>query len=456
MTTAASPPAVQQPAWPDAVALARVRQELARRPALVEPADAEALRLRLADAAAGRAFVLQAGACAETFADATAEGTRSLVRLLLQMALVLTWGAQVPVVKVGRLAGQFGKPRSADSETVDGVVLPVYRGDAVNDLRADPAARTPDPDRLLRAYDASRTVLDALAATAHDGEASLEQVHAWTADFAEGHPAARRYAHVADEVDAALAFMRAIGVDVGDAGGPASRVDAWTSHEALLLDYERPLTREVDGRRWATSGHLVWVGERTRDPEGAHVAWAASVANPVGVKLGPSARPDDVLRLADALDPDGVPGRLVLVPRMGAAHVREVLPPLVEAVREAGRPALWVCDPMHGNTRTTSDGRKTRHLADVVDEVDGFFAVHAAAGTWPGGLHVELVGSDVTECLGGGADLTELDLPQRYETACDPRLNAAQSLELAFEAASLLRETRASRRSRRAEDGRRG
>jgi 3-deoxy-7-phosphoheptulonate synthase len=431
--------ATQQPAWPDPIAVEAVRAELATRPGLVTPGECDALRARLAAVEAGEAFVLQGGDCAETFAGVTAAAVTEKLRLLLQMAVVLTYGASVPVVKVGRIAGQFAKPRSADVEALTG--LPSYRGDAVNDLADDPASRVPDPQRMLQAYAASATTLNLLRALTHGGGlADLRRVHAWNRDFLRRSPAGERYEALAGSIDQALGFMRACGVDL-DAQGSLGGVEFFASHEALLLDYEQPLVRRdaERGRDYALSGHLVWVGERTRALGGAHLELAASVANPVAVKIGPSATPADVEALADRLDPDRSPGRLTLIARLGCERVRDLLPPLLAGARAAGIRSAWVCDPMHGNTFTSDSGYKTRRFDDVVEEVRGFFAVHREAGTHPGGLHVELTGDNVTECLGGGDDIDHADLAGRYETACDPRLNGGQALELAFLAAEMLR-----------------
>jgi len=433
-------PAAQQPSWPDAGALAASVAELEALPPLVTSPEIDTLTTRLAAVARGEAFLLQGGDCAETFAGATADAIRDKVRTLLQMAVVLTYGASLPVVKVARMAGQYAKPRSADTEPGG---LPSYRGDAVNALEPDAALRVPDPDRLVRAYHSSASTLNLVRALATGGAADLDQVHAWTQDFVRRSPAGERYEALARDIGRALAFMRACGVDLG---APGHGVELWTSHEALLLDYEAALSHEDErnGRCYDQSAHTVWVGERTRQPEGAHVAFLAGVANPIAVKLGPHARPEDALELVERLDPEAVPGRLTFIARMGAGLVRDALPPLVEKVRASGHPVIWACDPMHGNTRsigTPSTGTlKTRHFDDVLSEVEGFFSVHRGLGTWPGGIHVELTGEDVTECLGGGFDIGEIDLARRYETACDPRLNTSQALDLAFLVAEMLQQ----------------
>jgi len=432
-------PAAQQPAWPDRAALAEVSRTLAEVPPLVQPQECDVLRSRLAAVARGEAFLLQGGDCAETFAANTAEGIRGKVRTLLQMAVVLTYGASVPVVKVGRLAGQYAKPRSADLEA-DG--RPSYRGDAVNDLHGD---RTPDPQRMVRAYANSAATMNFMRAMSTDGSADLAAVHDWNTAFVGSSPAGSRYEVLARDIERALAFMRACGLDL-ERMSETHGVELYSSHEALLLEYERALTRwdERTGRPYGLSSHLLWVGERTRDLGGAHVDLLARLANPIGVKVGPSASPAEVLALCERLDPDREPGRLTVISRMGARRVRDVLPGIVAAVEDARGPGsvVWHCDPMHGNTRESSNGYKTRHFDDVMDEVRGFFEVHSALGTHPGGVHVELTGDGVTECLGGAHDLTDADLAGRYETACDPRLNDGQSLELAFLVAEMLQQRR--------------
>ncbi|MCU1692414.1 MAG: aroF [Frankiales bacterium] len=428
-------PAAQQPSWPDPAALRDVATVLAEVPPLVQPQECDTLKTRLAAVARGEAFLLQGGDCAETFAANTSEKIRGTVRTLLQMAVVLTYGASLPVVKVGRMAGQYAKPRSADLEA-DG--RPSYRGDAVNDLHGD---RTPDPSRLVRAYANSAATLNFMRAMATDGSAELTAVHSWNRDFVKGSPAGSRYDALATDIDRALAFMRACGLDL--AGMPATHgVELYSSHEALVLEYESALTRrdDVSGRPYGLSGHLLWVGERTRDLDGAHIDLLSRIANPIGLKLGPKTTPQTAVELVERLDPDREPGRLTVISRMGAGKVRDVLPGIVQAVEAARGPGsvVWTCDPMHGNTTESSNGYKTRHFDDVMAEVRGFFEVHADLGTHPGGVHVELTGEDVTECLGGAHDLTDADLAGRYETACDPRLNTGQSLELAFLVAEML------------------
>ncbi len=433
-------PAGQQPAWPDASAVERAQAELRRQPPLVFAGEIRDLRARLAEVAAGEAFLLQGGDCAETFAAFGADTIRDKLKVLLQMAVVLTYGAQLPVVKVGRIAGQFAKPRSVPSETVDGVTLPVYRGDAVNSIDFTEAARTPDPQRLVRVYNQAAATLNLLRAFTRGGFADLTRVHQWNQEFVASSPQGQRYAAVADEIDRALRFLRACGVDV--TGDPTFHtVDFWTSHEALLLGYEQALTREdsLTGEWYDCSAHLLWIGERTRDPDGAHVHFLSGVGNPIGVKLGPTTTVDEAAELAKRLNPDQVPGRLTFITRMGAEAAGDALPEIVRGVRDLGIPVVWSCDPMHGNTFISDNGYKTRRFSDVLAELRTFFAVHHAEGTVPGGVHIELTGEDVTECLGGAQEIADLDLAYRYETACDPRLNNQQALELAFGVAQMLR-----------------
>ncbi|MGW5041628.1 class II 3-deoxy-7-phosphoheptulonate synthase [Streptomyces parvulus] len=420
----------QQPEWPDAGRLREVTGRLAAAPPLVFPAECEALRARLAAVARGEALLLQGGDCAETFASATEESVGGKLRTLLQMAVVLAHGAPLPVVKVGRMAGQFAKPRSRPFEERDGVRLPSYRGDAVNEPGFSARERTPDPARMLRMYETSSTTLNLVRALTAGGFADLARVHEWNRAFVAGASDGRRYERLVGEIQRALAFLRACG---GDTRATAT-AEFHVSHEALLLDYERPLTRTdpETGRTYGTSGHLLWVGERTRRPDGPHIDYAAGVRNPVAVKLGPGVAADTVLRYVDRLDPDREPGRLTFVVRMGAERVRERLAPLVEKVGAEGALVCWVCDPMHGNTFVAPSGHKTRHFDAIADEVRGFMEVHRSLGTHPGGVHLELTGGDVTECLGGSAGVDVDTLPRRYETACDPRLNHSQALDLAF------------------------
>ncbi len=426
----------QQPAWPDAAVLAEVVDELSILPPLVFAGECDVLRSRLADAADGKAFLLQGGDCAETFAGATADLIRGRIKTVLQMAVVLTYGASLPVIKVGRLAGQFAKPRSSDDETRDGVTMPAYRGDAVNAWDFDAAKRTPDPARLLKAYHTSASTLNLVRAFTQGGFADLRQVHEWNRGFI-GSTVNVRYEELAGEIDRAMSFMAACGADFDS----LRTVEFFSSHEALLLDYERALTR-IDSRTqlpYDVSAHMLWIGERTRQLDGAHIDLLARVRNPIGVKLGPTTTPDDALALVDRLDPTREPGRLTFITRMGAGRIREVLPSLVEKVAASGAQVLWVCDPMHGNTFESASGYKTRRFDDVIDEVRGFFEVHRAAGTVPGGLHIELTGDDVTEIMGGFEKIDDAALATRYESLCDPRLNHQQSLELSFLVADMLR-----------------
>ncbi len=421
-------PAAQQPQWPDELVLREVALTLAGQPPLVVASEVDQLRERLAAVARGEAFLLQGGDCAETFLTSSQADIAGKVRVLLQMAVVLTYGASMPVVKLGRVAGQYAKPRSSD---VDSTGQVSYRGDMVNDLNGD---RTPDPHRIMRAYHSSATTLNLLRAYAGGGLASLDRVHAWNTAFARTTETGTRYERLAAEIDRAVRFMRACGVH----DSALESVELYAGHEALILEYERALTRIEDGRAYDLSAHFVWVGERTRQLDGAHLDFVSRIANPIGVKLGPTTSPEYAAELVERLDPDGVPGRLTLISRMSNKLVRDRLPAIVEKVTSTGHLVVWQCDPMHGNTEETEDGVKTRHLDRIIDEVDGFFDVHSALGTHPGGLHVELTGDDVTECIGGTAELTAADLGRRYETACDPRLNIEQSLELAFQVAERL------------------
>ncbi|GAA4627129.1 3-deoxy-7-phosphoheptulonate synthase class II [Actinoallomurus vinaceus] len=430
-------PAAQQPDWPDPARLRDVAGQLSKLPPLVFAGECDQLKAHLAAVARGEAFVLQGGDCAETFSGATADDVRNKLKTLLQMAVVLTYAGSVPVVKIGRMAGQFAKPRSKPLEVRDGVELPAYRGDMVNGFDFTPEARVPDPERLLRAYHAAAVTLNLTRAFTQGGYADLRQVHAWNHDFVAESPAGQRYERLAGEIDRALAFMHACGADPEE----FHRVEVYSSHEALLLDYERALTR-IDSRSglpYDVSAHFLWIGERTRQLDGAHVDFMRRIRNPIGVKLGPTTTAEDALALIDRLDPDREPGRLTFVTRMGAGRIRDNLPTLVEKVTASGAQVAWICDPMHGNTFEAESGYKTRRFDDVVDEVAGFFEVHRALGTHPGGVHIEFTGDDVTECVGGGHDIVEDDLHQRYETACDPRLNRGQALDLAFMVAEMYR-----------------
>ncbi|HEU5416484.1 MAG TPA: 3-deoxy-7-phosphoheptulonate synthase class II [Streptosporangiaceae bacterium] len=430
-------PAAQQPDWPDSGQLAAVTAELAGLPPLVFAGECDQLTDRLAAVARGEAFVLQGGDCAETFAGSTAEAVRAKLQTVLQMAVVLTYGGSVPVVKIGRMAGQFAKPRSRDTEVRDGVELPAYRGDAVNSLEFTAAARRPDPGRLLRAYHCAAVTLNLCRAFTTGGYADLHQAHAWNQDFVRASPSGQRYERLAGEIDRALAFMRACGTDPDE----LRTVELYSSHEALLLPYEEALTRTDPraGAAYDLSAHLLWVGERTRQLDGAHVEFAAGIANPIGLKVGPATTPAELTALVRRLSPAGEPGRLTLITRLGAGRIRGLLPPLIEAVRAEGVPVAWVCDPMHGNTFEAPGGYKTRRFDDVLSEVQGFFEVHRSLGTHPGGIHIEFTGDNVTECVGGSHDIAAADLHQRYETACDPRLNRSQALDLAFTVADSYR-----------------
>jgi 3-deoxy-7-phosphoheptulonate synthase len=427
----------QQPAYPDPAAVELAVTRLRSFPPLVFAGECDELKAKIGAVARGEAFLLQGCDCAETFSGVTADNVRNKLRVLLQMAVVLTYAASVPVVKVGRIAGQYAKPRSSDTETREGVTLPAYRGDAVNGFEFTPESRMPDPQRLVDVYNSSAATLNLVRAFVTGGYADLRQVHTWNTDFVRDSTAGQRYEQVAAEIDRALTFMQAIGADPDE----FHRVDFHSSHEALVLEYEHALTR-IDSRTgtpYDVSGHFLWIGDRTRQLDGAHVELLRHIRNPIGVKLGPTTTPDDALALADKLNPDNEPVRLTFVTRFGAGKVRDRLPHLVEKVSAAGVEVAWVCDPMHGNTFEASSGHKTRRFDDVIEEVQGFFDVHRSLGTWPGGVHVELTGDDVTECVGGGEELAEVDLSHRYESVCDPRLNRVQSLELAFLVAEMLR-----------------
>jgi len=433
-------PAAQQPEWDDPGALDRALKELRNQPPLVFAGEARALKESLGMVSRGEAFVLQAGECAESFDNLSADSIRDQLKIILQMAVVLTYAAGLPVVKVGRIAGQFAKPRSSPSEWFEGRELPAFRGHAVNAIGFDAASRRADPQRLVRAYHQASSTLNLLRAFTKGGFADLNQVHMWNQEFVAASPQGRRYEDIAAAIDRALRFMAACGIDLA-AEMQLHQVDFFTAHEALVLEYEEELTRRdsLSGRWYDCSAHLLWAGERTRQPGGAHVEFLSGVENPVGVKLGRDAEPQDVLALCERLNPARQPGRLVLYSRMGADHVEEKLPPLLRAVRMSGHPVVWACDPMHGNTFVHDSGYKTRRFEDVMRELRGFFAACDAAGVWPGGVHVELTGENVTECLGGTEEVLGDHLEHRYETMCDPRLNARQSLDLAFQVAELVR-----------------
>ena len=429
-------PAAQQPTWPDAEHVRRIRTVLESVPPITVPTEIDRLQSQLAAVAKGEAFLLQGGDCAETFADNTEPHIRGNVRTLLQMAVVLTYGASMPVVKVGRIAGQYAKPRSSE---IDSLGLQSYRGDIINSLTATPQARVPDPSRMVRAYANASATMNMLRALTSAGMADLHRVHDWNKDFVQNSPAGERYDTIASEIDRALHFMSACGVQ----DHSLNATEIFSSHEALLLDYERSMlrmdNREEQARLYDLSGHFLWIGERTRQLDGAHIAFAELLTNPIGLKIGPTTSPEQAVEYVQRLNPRNIPGRLTVISRMGNGKVREALPPIVEKVTASGQQVIWQCDPMHGNTHESSTGYKTRHFDRIVDEVQGFFEVHRRLGTHPGGIHVELTGEDVTECLGGAQDISDTDLSGRYETACDPRLNTQQSLELAFLVAEMLR-----------------
>jgi 3-deoxy-7-phosphoheptulonate synthase len=440
-------PIAQAPDYPDPAALEAAEAELRRYPPLVFAGEARRLKAELAAAARGEAFLLQGGDCAETFSEFHANAVRDTFKVLLQMAVTLTFGATCPVVKVGRIAGQFAKPRSSPVETQQGTTLPVYRGDIINDFGFDQASRTPDPQRMVRAYFQSAVTLNLLRAFAQGGFADLHRVQQWNQDFLaetpQGSEQAGRYAALSRRITDSLAFMAACGLDSRTA--PAlGTTTLYTSHDALLLPYEEALTRtdSLTGDAYACSAHFLWIGERTRQADGAHVEFLRGVANPLGLKVGPNTTPDELLRLIDILDPANEPGRLTLITRMGAEKIADKLPALLRAVSRAGRHVLWCCDPMHGNTIATASGRKTRAFDRILAELETCFALHRAEGTRLGGVHVEMTGKDVTECTGGARALSEADLAARYHTQCDPRLNGAQALELAFRIAEALKGTR--------------
>jgi 3-deoxy-7-phosphoheptulonate synthase len=426
-------PRAQTPPWPDPAAVDEIGDVLNTVPPIVAPYEVDQLRDRLGLVADGKAFLLQGGDCAETFSDNTESHLLANARTLLQMAVVLTYGASLPVIKVGRVAGQYTKPRSA---ALDALGLPAYRGDMINSLDPDPQARVADPQRMIRAYANASSAMNMLRAYLGGGMADLHAVHDWNKGFVRHSAAGQRYEAIGREIDRAMGFMRACGVNHDDA---LRSVTLYCSHEALALEYERPLTRVIGRQAYGLSGHFLWIGERTKQLDGAHVDYMSRIANPIGVKLGPTTTPELAIELCERLNPENIPGRLTLIARMGNHKVRDVLPILVEKVTAAGARVVWQCDPMHGNTVESSNGYKTRHFDRIVDEVLGYFEVHRELGTHPGGLHVELTGEDVTECLGGAQAIEDADLPGRYETACDPRLNTQQSLELAFLGAEKLR-----------------
>jgi 3-deoxy-7-phosphoheptulonate synthase len=434
-------PITQVPVYPDQDRVTAVEKQLAKFPPLVFAGEARELKSQLADVARGEAFLLQGGDCAESFAEHGADHIRDFFRVFLQMAVILTHGASKPVLKVGRIAGQFAKPRSSDTETIDGLTLPSYRGDIINDIEFTEGARVPDPERLLLAYRQSAATLNLLRAFATGGYADLSRVHEWTVGFMKGSTAYPRFEELANKIDDAISFMRALGLTADNT--PALReTKFYTSHEALLLGYEEALTRRdsITNDWYATSGHMLWIGDRTRQPDAAHVEYFAGIKNPIGIKCGPSLATDDLLRLLDKLNPQDEPGRITLICRFGSDKVREHLPRIIETVKRAGRTVVWCSDPMHGNTIKAANGYKTRPFDRVLSEVHSFFNIHRDLGTYAGGIHIEMTGDDVTECTGGGvAAITEANLKDRYHTYCDPRLNASQSLELAFLVAEEIR-----------------
>ena len=439
-TTWQSHEAAQQPQWPDTAALDQALKQIESYPPLVFAGEARTLMASLGQVANGNAFLLQAGDCAESFEEFTAVNIREKLRVILQMAVVLTYSMGVPVVKVGRIAGQFAKPRSSNTETVGGRELLSFRGHMVNDPAPHDEARIPDPQRLVQAYHQSASTLNLLRAFTKGGFADLNRVHAWNQEFVATSAEGQRYEQMAAEIERALAFMRACGVDT-ESHSALHEVDVFTSHEALILGYEEALTRQdsLTGQWYDCSAHMLWIGERTRQLDGAHVEFLRGVGNPIGVKIGASTTADYVLSLCEALNPNRVPGRLTLITRMGADKIEASLRPLLRAVREAGHPVVWICDPMHANTFTADNGRKTRHFDEILREIVGFVAAHRAENTWPGGIHIELTGENVTECLGGVEAVSQGDLDTRYETVCDPRLNARQSIDLAFRVADMIR-----------------
>lgn len=442
-TTWRSHPLAQSPTWPDDSHLERVEQALRAKPPLVFAGEARNLQNHLAGVAQGNAFLLQAGDCAESFHEGTADAIRDKLKVILQMAVALTYAGGVPVVKVGRIAGQFAKPRSENSETRDGVTLETFRGHLVNSEEFTPEARRPNPDRLLDAYHQSVATLNLLRAFTTGGFAALNRVHAWNQEFVANSVEGKRYSALADDIERALRFMHATGIDLHD-DAALQGVEFFTSHEALILPYEQALTRQdsLTGDFYDCSAHMLWIGDRTRQLDGAHVEFLRGVKNPIGLKVGPSTTQSDFQQLIATLNPDNVPGRLTLITRMGHAKIADHLPRLIETVQQEGASVVWACDPMHGNTFKAGNGIKTRHFDDVLSETRQFFEIHHAHKTWPGGLHVELTGDNVTECLGGASGLVEADLSDNYTSICDPRLNATQSLDLAFLVSEFLQNTR--------------
>jgi 3-deoxy-7-phosphoheptulonate synthase len=426
-------PIVQQPAYADADKVRQVEQQLADFPPLVFAGEIRSLHKKLEQVSQGKAFLLQGGDCAETFTEFNANKIRDTFKVLLQMAVVMTFAGSVPVIKVGRMAGQFAKPRSSDTETKDGVTLPTYRGDIINDNAFTPEARIPDPERLLKAYNQSAATLNLLRAFAQGGFADLHQVHRWNLGFVEKSPLGEKYQHMADQIDQTLAFMEACGIHAENTS-QINETAVYTSHEALLLGYEQALTRQdsISQDWYDCSAHMLWIGDRTRQADHAHVEFLRGVQNPIGIKVGPTTASDDLIQLLDILNPNNLPGRITLIARMGAKQITEKLAPLVRTVKSEGRHVVWSSDPMHGNTITATSGYKTRSVDAILAEIQGFFAVHRAEGTHAGGVHLEMTGNNVTECIGGAFQITEEGLAHQYDTFCDPRLNGEQALELAF------------------------
>ena len=436
-------PAEQQPDWEKSEAYSKVISEISGYPPLVFAGEVRALKQQLGDAAQGNGFLIQGGDCAETFDDFRADSIRDKLKILLQMSVVLTYGASCNVVKLGRIAGQFAKPRSANTETRDGIELPSYRGDAVNDINFNEDSRKQNPKRLLRTYNQSAATLNLLRAFTTGGFADLNKVHVWNQEFIAQSPQGKRYEEIANSIDDALIFMKAVGIN-SDNTSALKLAEFFTSHEALLLGYEHALTRQdsLTGKWYNCSAHFLWIGDRTRQPNGAHVEFLSGVDNPIGIKVGPTINEEELITLCEKLNPENEWGKLTLISRMGADTVRSKLPPLIKTIKESGQKVLWVCDPMHGNTYKTDNGYKTRHFDTILEELEHFFAIHRAEETIPGGVHFELTGDNVTECLGGAREISDSDLNSRYETACDPRLNIEQSLELAFLETDLLRNRR--------------
>ena len=432
--------AAQQPGWEKSDGYSKVISEITNYPPLVFAGEVRALKQQLADAARGDGFLIQGGDCAETFDDFRADSIRDKLKILLQMSVILTYGASCNVVKLGRIAGQFAKPRSSDTETRDGLELPSYRGDAVNDIKFIEKNRKPNPKRLLRTYNQSAATLNLLRAFTTGGFADLNKVHVWNQEFIAQSPQGQRYEKIAKSIDDALTFMKAVGI-TSDNTAALKLTEFFTSHEALLMGYEHALTRQdsLTEKWYDCSAHFLWIGDRTRQPDGAHVEFLSGVDNPIGIKVGPTIIEDELITLCEKLNPENEWGKLTLITRMGADAIRNKLPPIIKSIKENDQNVLWVCDPMHANTYKTENGFKTRHFNTILEELEHFFAIHHAEGTIPGGVHFELTGDNVTECLGGAREISDEDLNSRYETACDPRLNNEQSLELAFLVTDLLR-----------------